>query len=319
MSHDTSRMSHDSSSTSLVDDISSLSLSSVLSSTPSKPHPLTTPTPASPLNAMPPLVPLQEIGRITLSTIVTVAAPSANDRDITGPTLNDIGGYSHILLLLKQLVQYPFVYPHLVISGQISFPRGIIIHGLSGTGKSLMAEAVCRNVPLVNIKIINSSDLLGSNALQLIELMLQQLESGVIDILLINDIDKVCLNNQLIVSALIKHFETVARLPALRHSVVMATTNNISSVHIELRCPGRFDKEIEMHPPQQLEREDILTRMIDRIPHTLSKEDIRSMSMLTHGYVGSDLKVQCINQFYDYFLYINLLVVVYNCSTVPFV
>ena len=305
MSHDTSHMSHDTTSISLlVNDISSLSLSSVLSSTPSKPHPPpTTPTPFSPLSATPPAlpatptslatptqIPLKEIGRITLSTLINITTATGNN-STSSPSLDDIGGYSHILLLLKELVHYPFIYPYLMTSGKIFFPNGIILHGLSGTGKSLMAEAVCRDISVVNIKIINSSDLLGNNALQLMELSLHQLESGLINILLINDLDKVCTNNQLIVSAFIKHFETLARLPTVPHSVVVATTSNLSSVHIELRCPGRFDKEIEIQPPQLLEREDILTKMVDKIPHTLSKGDIGRISMLTHGFVGSDLKV----------------------------
>ena len=189
--------------------------------------------------------------------------------------------------MLRELIQYPFQYPSLITEGKMSFPRGLILYGLSGTGKTLLAEAVCGELSFVKVKVINSCD-----GVQGVRSLLKELESKSINVLIVNDIDKICCNDDTVLSAFVRHFEAVAMLPPVPHTVVVATTSSLSSVHVELRRSGKFEREIEVIPPSVAEREEIMTLMLRGLPHSLSEEEIKRISLLTHGYVGADIKVR---------------------------
>lgn len=300
-------------------DVSSLSLndsstpvrmlSSTLTSSPSvsSPLPVTSrslpvtsplPVPFPPLLSSPlpvPFPPLEgTVGRVTLSTNINIidrSTPPLSPPPPPFPSLADVGGCKETVQVLKELIQYPFQYPSLITEGKMSFPRGLILYGLSGTGKTLLAEAVCGELSFIKVKVINSCDVIG-DGVQGVRSLLKELESKSINVLIVNDIDKICCNDDAVLSAFVRHFEAVAMLPPVPHTVVVATTSSLSSVHVELRRSGKFEREIEIIPPSVAEREEIMTLMLRGLPHSLSEEEIKRISLLTHGYVGADIKVK---------------------------
>jgi AAA family ATPase len=72
--------------------------------------------------------------------------------------------------------------------------------------------------------------------------------------------------------------------------VVLAATNRPNALDPALRRPGRFDREVEIGIPTETGRFDILQRMLNLIPNTLTTEELFSCASKAHGFVGADLK-----------------------------
>ncbi|KAJ2918727.1 hypothetical protein MD484_g1678, partial [Candolleomyces efflorescens] len=71
--------------------------------------------------------------------------------------------------------------------------------------------------------------------------------------------------------------------------VVVGTTNRPNAIDPALRRPGRFDREIEIGIPDAQARLSILKVLLAKTPHTISDEELWSIASRAHGYVGADL------------------------------
>lgn len=264
-----------------------------------------TPTSTLPASATPipfTFLPSQQLnklvfGKVTLSTKVKLTKEELLfDNKITSlPVLTDIGGYKEIIRTLKELVLYPFLYPLLINKEGVVFPKGLLLHGPSGTGKSLLASALARTAN-VHYNIINYTDIL-INGESYLSQILAQARGEAPSIIIINDIHRVCpqkeegLSSNHNLSALVKHFDEVAKQPT-PHMVVMATTNDLSSVNIDLRHPGKLETEVEVPAPVANEREEILKLLLKGHHHCMSEREIKEIAVTAHGHVGADLKVR---------------------------
>lgn len=75
--------------------------------------------------------------------------------------------------------------------------------------------------------------------------------------------------------------------------MVIAATNRPNSLDPALRRPGRFDREVEIGIPSATDRKDILEKILSRIPHEVSPQDLEDLAGRCHGYVGADLEAVC--------------------------
>ena len=73
--------------------------------------------------------------------------------------------------------------------------------------------------------------------------------------------------------------------------VVLAATNRPHALDPALRRPGRFDREIEIGVPSAEDRKDILSKILENVPNTLTNSDIAAISDKMHGFVGADIKL----------------------------
>ena len=83
------------------------------------------------------------------------------------------------------------------------------------------------------------------------------------------------------------------RLEDLPRIFVLGTTNRPDAIDDAFRRPGRFDKEFEIGLPDVSNRLDILEKMLKKIPHEVTIEQLKDINAAAHGYVGADLAALC--------------------------
>lgn len=75
--------------------------------------------------------------------------------------------------------------------------------------------------------------------------------------------------------------------------LVVGATNRVDSLDTALRRPGRFDRELEIGIPNAAGRREILSILLQQMPHSLTEEEISTVASITHGYVGADMSALC--------------------------
>lgn len=75
--------------------------------------------------------------------------------------------------------------------------------------------------------------------------------------------------------------------------LVLGATNRPHALDAALRRPGRFDKEIEIGVPNAQDRLDILQKLLNKVPHSLTAAELVQLADSAHGYVGADLAALC--------------------------
>eukprot|EP00916_Digyalum_oweni_P023875 GHVL01039546.1.p1 GENE.GHVL01039546.1~~GHVL01039546.1.p1 ORF type:complete len:822 (-),score=220.23 GHVL01039546.1:213-2678(-) len=210
--------------------------------------------------------------------------------------ISEIGGYEEELSKLHRLAVIPLQRPELFKNLGLPPPKGIIIHGASGCGKSLIAKSVCSDSNIY-FEILSASSLIGRTCLETennIKNLFRrsQLESP--SIICIDDFDDVCKvqNNNYtgpgginFITQLITILEDMSPVSLV---TVLVLVNRINNIDSKLRSYGRFDQDIHIGIPDMNCREKIL--LIKTINTKLNKDvNLKKISNNTHGFVGADL------------------------------
>ncbi|XP_023386787.1 nuclear valosin-containing protein-like isoform X3 [Pteropus vampyrus] len=213
----------------------------------------------------------------------------------------DVGGNDTTLKeVCKMLIhmRHPEVYQHL---GVIP-PRGVLLHGPPGCGKTLLAHAVAGELDLPILKVAATeivSGVSGESEQKLRELF-EQAVSNAPCILFIDEIDAITPKREVaskdmerrIVAQLLTCMDDLNNVAATARVLVIGATNRPDSLDPALRRAGRFDREICLGIPDEASRERILQTLCRklRLPATFH---FRHLAHLTPGFVGADLMALC--------------------------
>lgn len=217
---------------------------------------------------------------------------------------NQVGGLSKQTALLQSTIQLPLHNPTLFSDFGISPPRGILLHGPPGTGKTMLLRCVANEIN-AHILTVNGPSIVSKylgeteNALRDI---FQEAKKFQPSIIFMDEIDSLAPNRNSDDSG-----ETESRVVATLLTmmdgmgdngkiVVVGATNRPNSIDAALRRPGRFDQEVEIGIPDVEARFDILMKQFDKMnsnKYDLTSEQINSVASKTHGYVGADLTALC--------------------------
>lgn len=217
---------------------------------------------------------------------------------------NSVGGLNKEIELLKKTVDLPLYHPEIFTDFGISAPKGILMHGPPGTGKTMLLRCVA-NASNAHVLSINGpsivSKYLGETESKLREIF-NEAKKYQPSIIFIDEIDSIAPNRANDDSGEVES-RVVATLLTLMDGTsstgriaVIAATNRPNSVDPALRRPGRFDQEVEIGIPDVDDRFDILLKQFEKISsdkHTLTEEQIKVIASKTHGYVGADLTALC--------------------------
>lgn len=217
---------------------------------------------------------------------------------------NSVGGLSKEVEVLKNAIHLPLHKPSLFSEFGVAPPRGILLHGPPGTGKTMLLRCVA-NTTDAHILTINGpsivSKYLGETEATLREIF-DEAKLYQPSIIFIDEIDSIAPNRASDDSGEVES-RVVATLLTLMDGmgmagrlVVVAATNRPNNIDAALRRPGRFDQEVEIAIPDVDARVDILTKQFEKMSsekHSLSAEDIKDVAGKTHGYVGADLFALC--------------------------
>ncbi|EAA10786.4 AGAP006205-PA [Anopheles gambiae str. PEST] len=212
-------------------------------------------------------------------------------------TFDDVGGMDHILKNLCELllhVIHPEIYRYLGLPP----PRGFLLHGPPGSGKTLLAQAIAGqlNVRLIEVPATELVAGVSGESEERIRDVFEQAASLSPCVLFIDEIDAISSNRvnaqkdmeRRIVAQLLSSMDALGKQEGGEGVIVIGATNRADALDPALRRVGRFDQEISLGIPDREARKQIL-RIICwklRISDTI---DYGELAKLTPGYVGADL------------------------------
>ncbi len=229
------------------------------------------------------------------NTIVDVLDRPVSQARVPKVTYEDIGGLSHVIARVRELVELPLRHPELFKRLGIEPPKGILLYGPPGTGKTLLAKAVANESDAYFIAI-NGPEIMskfyGESEQRLREIF-EEAKKNAPAIIFIDEIDAIAPKRDEVVGEVERR--VVAQLLALMDGlesrgqvVVIAATNRINAVDPALRRPGRFDREIEVPLPDKQGRLEILQIHTRHMP-LADDVDLAKLAEMTKGYTGADL------------------------------
>ncbi|KAK6132807.1 hypothetical protein DH2020_033450 [Rehmannia glutinosa] len=216
-----------------------------------------------------------------------------------------VAGLQDVIGCMKEVVILPLLYPEFFNNLGLTPPRGVLLHGYPGTGKTLVVRALVGSCARGDRRIAyfarKGADCLGKyvgDAERQLRLLFQVAEKSQPSIIFFDEIDGLapCRTKQQDQT----HNSVVSTLLALMDGlksrgsvIVIGATNRPDAVDPALRRPGRFDREIYFPLPSVKDREAILSLHTQKWPKPVTGSLLKWVAKQTVGFAGADLQALC--------------------------
>ncbi len=207
----------------------------------------------------------------------------------------DLGGLGEEIQRLRELLELPLHYPQIYAHVGATPPCGVLLYGPTGTGKTLLAQAVANETGAWSITTTGSeiiSKYIGGSEENLRKIF-NEAQGKAPAVIIIDDIDIIArdrveneLHDYRIVSQLIACLDSI-NAPG-RQVMVIGTTSRIAAIDPSLRRPGRFEMEIELKLPSRDGRKEIL-QIQTRGLKLATDVDLNLLAEQTEGFSGAHL------------------------------
>ena len=236
---------------------------------------------------------------VTNKTIFQIGKNLDSRSSIPSVSYEDIGGLTDEVKKVKEMIELPLNHPEIFEKLGVEAPKGVLLYGVPGTGKTLLAKAVANESHAHFISISGPeimSKFYGDSEARVREIFKEARENSP-SIIFIDEIDSIAPKREevtgdverRVVSQMLSLMDGLA---ARGKVIVIAATNRPNALDPALRRPGRFDREIEIKIPNKKGRHDILLIHARNMP--LNKDvDLEKIAAISHGYVGADLEYLC--------------------------
>ncbi len=216
-------------------------------------------------------------------------------------TYEDIGGLRREIRRIREMIELPLRYPEVFERLGIEPPKGVLLHGPPGCGKTLIARAVAQETS-AHFVHINGPEIIdkwyGASEKQLRSIF-EEAGRRAPAIVFIDEIDAIAPKREEMSGDRQVERRVVAQLLALMDGlnsrgeiIVIAATNIPNTLDPALRRPGRFDREITISVPDKDGRREILDIHTRGMPLAVDI-DLERLAAITHGFVGADLEALC--------------------------
>ena len=244
-----------------------------------------------------------KVGIITKKTIIKIHGKGIKDKEVKRGFVSyeDVGGLRNQVQKIREMIELPLKYPELFERVGIDPPKGVLLYGAPGTGKTLIAKAVAHETD-AHFSFVTGPEIMGKfygeSEARLREIFADA-ERNAPAIIFIDEIDSIAPKREEMGGEKQVERRVVAQLLALMDGlkqrgqvIVIAATNMPNLLDPALRRPGRFDREIEVSIPDREGRREVLEIHTRGMP--LPEDvDLEEIANITHGYVGADLAALC--------------------------
>jgi transitional endoplasmic reticulum ATPase len=238
---------------------------------------------------------------ITENTEVTLNSVAVEVQEENIPDVNyeDIGGLDEPIRRIREMVELPLKHPELFVRLGIEPPKGVLLYGSPGCGKTLLAKAVA-NESEAHFLLLNGPEIMSKfygESEKKIRDLFDDAEKNAPSIVFIDEIDSVAPKRdesygeveRRVVSQILTCMDGLKNRGKV---VVIGATNRPDALDPALRRPGRFDREIDIGVPDKKGRLDVLKIHTRTMP--LAKDvNLGEYASFTHGFVGADLSSLC--------------------------
>ena len=236
------------------------------------------------------------VGRDTVARVKGDGAQEARAPDVS---YEDIGGLDREIQRIREMIELPLKYPEVFERLGIDAPKGVLLYGPPGCGKTLIARAVA-NETAAYFTHVSGPEIVhkyyGESEAHL-RAIFEEATKHAPAIIFLDEIDAIAPKREEVHGEVEKRI--VAQLLALmdglkeRGQVIVIGATNIPNVlDPALRRPGRFDREIDINIPDKNERLEILQIHTRGMP-LADDVDLERLAQITHGFVGADLEALC--------------------------
>lgn len=211
----------------------------------------------------------------------------------------DIGGLKPQLQRIREMIELPLRYPEVFDRLGIDAPKGVLLYGPPGCGKTLIARAIAHETE-ASFYSINGPEIIhkfyGESEAHLRKIFEEATRKSPA-IIFLDEIDAIAPRRENAAGDVERR--VVAQLLALmdglgerKQLIVIAATNLPNALDPALRRPGRFDREIQIPIPDRFGREETLAIHSRGMP-LAADVDTSRLAEITHGFVGADLQALC--------------------------
>jgi transitional endoplasmic reticulum ATPase len=232
------------------------------------------------------------------TTSIKMKGEKVGEKEGVGVTYEDIGGLHKEIQKIREMIELPLKYPEVFDRLGIGAPKGVLLHGPPGCGKTLIARAVANETDAYFIHVSGPEVIhkfYGESEAHL-RAIFEKASEQAPAIVFLDEIDAIASKREEVRGDQQVERRVVAQLLALmdglksRGEVIVIGATNIPNVlDPALRRPGRFDREISISIPDRNGRLEILHIHTRGMP-LASDVDLERLAEITHGFVGADLE-----------------------------
>jgi transitional endoplasmic reticulum ATPase len=232
-------------------------------------------------------------------TAIRIDVRGSSSDGVGRVSYEDIGGLGSAIQRVREMIELPLRYPEIFGRLGIDPPKGVLLHGPPGCGKTLLARAVA-NETNASFFAISGPEIVskyyGESEAKLRQLF-EQAKKEAPSIIFLDEIDSIAPKRENTTGEVEKRI--VAQLLAIMDGLeargqitVIAATNLPNSLDPALRRPGRFDREIVIGIPDVQGRREMLEIHTRGMP--LSGDvNLQVLAEITHGFTGADMAALC--------------------------